>query len=60
MPLNLFHFFIIDAMENQTREFVTGKPFQSGLIFAGKARSLPLRRVTVKSYAQVGSGITQK
>ncbi len=47
-------------MENQTREFVTGKPFQSGLIFAGKARSLPLRIVTERSYTQAGSGVTQK
>jgi hypothetical protein len=41
-------FFITHNEANQTRAFVTGKLFQPGLIFVGKARSLPYGRARLE------------
>jgi hypothetical protein len=44
--------------EEYDREFVTGRHFRSGLIFAGKARSLPLEWSSKKGLTLVDSSLT--
>jgi hypothetical protein len=46
--------FYNNTVAKQARVLVPGKPFQHGLIFSGKDRSLPYRGVTEMSFTRVG------
>ncbi len=58
--LNVIKLFLLVTHEKQGNKlefFLLNKPFQSGLVFAGKAWSLPYQGTPI---GQVGSGLTNK
>ncbi len=57
MLLNFFYLSLMKKQGNKLEFFLLKKPFQSGLVFAGKAWSLPYQGTPI---AQVGSGLTNK